>query len=142
MRPGRLTVRNWSADYRASARSWLGELAQDGPHRIDGPDDELFKCQPGVVDRWIDGEAWLHLKVRLRAGLLDVEPREFHAWLQRASRASKRSASIDAVHCFQNVDAGTVGHRDYGLKRPVLVVTRKLVKNKKGVARKVPFGVW
>src|SRR3954468_11331396 len=104
MRPGRLEIRKGLVDYRTNAVGWLSEPSQ---YQSDAPNrrlQKLLQCQPGVVDRWINNEAWLHIEVRLRPGLLDVEAREFHACFKRSAPSPAPHSAVDAIDLIVDVE--------------------------------------
>jgi hypothetical protein len=96
-----------SAQQRANALRWLSELAQqpgDVSHRAVSP---LLEGK-ALVDSWIEGEVWLHVNVRFGAGLPDVEPYEFCAWLKRRPPSAWLQAGDNAICHFDDLEACAV----------------------------------
>lgn len=137
--PGRasLTGRSFS-EYGARTLGCLREGSEDGPDRLLGLDQELFDGK-SLVDRWVEGEAWLHIYVRLRPGLLDEDPREFCAWLKNPLSVAWRDVAVGAIGGAVDKELRANGGGDHGLKPPVLVEPRQLVKNEEGLTVQVPL---
>jgi len=132
-----------TVDNRARFLRWVAELSQDDRDPADRLVEKLLHGKPRV-DRWINGEVWLHVNARIRAGLLDVDACEFCAWIKNTPGIVGGEVSIDAVPGLSNFVGRGVWNRQDGLKRPVLVETRKLVKNEENVTVEVPLpcDVW
>jgi hypothetical protein len=117
------------------ALRWLTELTQHdgrGLHRLFKELNE----RKTLIDRWCEGEVWLHLNVRFRSSLFDVEPCEFCTWLKRADIAGRRGDSPnDAIGCAKVADRDAVRYRDDWRNRSVLVSVRQVVKNRKDMPK-------
>ena len=121
-------------------RGLWAELNQDESDGPDRPLQELFECKTGI-DRWIDGEAWLHINYRVGAGLLDVKPYELCAGLKNSARPGERRAPKKAIRLRADVQMHSFGDRVNRLGRPVLIRARQFVYHPKNVTVEVPLSL-
>jgi hypothetical protein len=138
---GHFTLRRGqgSTEYRSSALRWLSELTENPRHGGHCRPEELLYREAGVVDRWVNGELWLHVNVGIGAGLLDVEPCEFCAFLKNAPGSPEAHASKNAIRLLADADIRSIRRGEYGLNRPVLIQARQLVYDPENVLAAEPF---
>jgi hypothetical protein len=117
----------------ADALRWLGELSQHDARSRHRLFQEIADCKE-LIDRWNEGEVWLHINMRFRSVLLDVEPTEFCAWLRPRPVGSRPEPSGNAVNEPQFKESDPLRYSYDWLNRPVLVSVRKRVKNREDVS--------
>ena len=133
-------LRPWdgAAGDLVNARGWLRELAQGETNGSYRRPQELLYGKTSI-DRWIDGEYWLHIHIRLGTSPLDVDPRQFCAWLKNSPRPPQGHAPIDAIGLLADVEGGTVRDGLDELNDTVLIQVRQFVYGQERVAIEVPL---
>lgn len=97
-----------------------------------------------LMDRWVEGETWLHLNLRIGSRFENVEAAEFCAWFEHPAPLAAGHSPNHAILLVNDRVSDLVGDGRNGLEGPMLVELRQAVENAKDVEALLPprMKVW
>ena len=110
----------WSDSERLDFRRWVAQLREKGSEQVSRGIQPRVEPET-VCDRWLQGDLALHVTVRIRSRLADVDTAHFCADLQFAPPGGTREPRDDAVPKIADLESDFVGKHPDWLNRPVLV---------------------
>jgi hypothetical protein len=87
-----------------------------------------------LIERWLDGDLWLHVSVGIRSGSSDVETRQFCAWFKRCPRINETEPRDGAIRNGVEPERAFLWNKDDQLQPPVLVFIGELEQDVQDVA--------